>query len=77
MSQNGIMVTYISFFFLSHVLALLRHNSHITFYKFKVYNMIISYAYVFQNDYHNKLTPPSPHIVMCVYVRVCVCTENI
>ena len=67
-SQNGNMVTYISFFFLSYVLALLRHNSHITLYKFKVHNMMISYAYV----NHNELTPPSPHIVTCVCVCVCV-----
>ena len=33
----------------------LRYNQHITFCKFKVYNVIIWYTYMLQNDCHNKV----------------------
>lgn len=40
-----------SFFF---NLNLLRCNWHITLYEFEVYNAMISYSYILQNDRHSK-----------------------
>lgn len=36
--------------------ALLRHNRHITLYKFKVYNMVLWYTYIFWNVYHSSVS---------------------
>ena len=58
--------------------ALLRYNWHLKLYKFKVYNVMICYIYMYQTYIHmyvwlpqyNYLTPPSPHIKITFFVFV-------
>ena len=52
-------------------LALLGYNRNITLFNSKVYNLVISYMYILQNDYHVSLTlHVSCHIITIFLVCV-------